>query len=462
MVDGIEFVAGALLGASSAVLAGLSPRASKHARAIIGRDVDPLTGLPNREGFERRLDAEIRTARREGGLLVTAILDLDLFAAVNAEHGFDYGDRLLIECARMWTAGMPAGTLIARFGSDEFAIVMPRAVLGRAADLVELLRDLTPKPLTVSAGITAYRRGDSTASMVKRLFEALHDAKGTGRNRIVVDGDPDRSASELELAVQRGEMRVLLQPIIRLDGSGPVAYEALVRWEHPTRGTLAPQDFIPQAERTGAIGSLGAWVLRRTMELARELGSETIAYTVNVSVSQLRSPRFLNLVRRCLQEWGLPASHLILEITESAFDDDDPRALRAIQALRDLGARIAIDDFGAGYSTLHRLDTLPIDILKLDGALVRGIQPGRHDAPILQAIATMCQSLGVTSVVEHIETEHQAEVVRRLGFDWAQGYLFGHPQEVTVVARALGLASAAKEPEPDPERDEAETAKAGL
>lgn len=436
MSNGIEYGVGALLGASSVVLAGMSPRAFRRARSLTGRDVDPLTRLANREGFERRLDAEIRRSRREGSQLVVALMDIDLFAAINQQQGFSQGDRMLVECGRMWTAGIPAGGMVARYGSDEFAILLPRAALGRATDLVELLRELTPSPLTVSAGVAAYWPGDTTASLIKRVYDALHDAKATGRNRTVVHGDPDRTASEIEDAVEREEMRVLFQPITDLKSRTPVAFEALVRWQHPTRGLLGPQDFVPQAERTGAIHSLGAWVLKQAMALAEAGGTSSTVVTVNASMMQLRSNRFLQLVKRCLAEWDLPAANLVIEITESVFDDDDPQILRSIMALRDLGARIAIDDFGAGYSTLRRLDTLPIDILKLDGALVKGIKEDSFDAPILEAIATMCHSLGVTSLVEFIETEHQAEVVGRLGFDWAQGYLFGRPQKAEVVLKA--------------------------
>lgn len=397
------------------------------ARAASAADEDPLTGLANRRGFDRRLEEVLRSADRDGDQVSLAVLDVDHFKDVNDVEGHLAGDRLLLACARAWRTRVPAGGCLARYGGDEFALLLPGLPLGRAADLVDDLRRLTPDDFTVSAGVAAWRPSDSGSVLMNRADVALYEAKTTGRDRAVAYGDPDRAASELEAAISSGQLALAYQPVVRLSTAEVVGFEALVRWRHPEKGLVLPDQFIPQAERTGAIRSLGRWavaeVVRRTMGgdgPRRSVG-------VNVSALELRSPDYADIVVEQLERHGMPGDLLVVEVTEGAFDDEDPHVMKNLCALRDAGVLVAIDDFGSGYSSLRRLEHLPIDIIKLDGALVDSIRPDSSEAPILEAIVTMGRSLGVRLVAERVETAHQADVLRTLGYDLAQGFYFGRP-----------------------------------
>ncbi|HEU4568215.1 MAG TPA: EAL domain-containing protein, partial [Marmoricola sp.] len=254
-----------------------------------------------------------------------------------------------------------------------------------------------------------------------------------GRDPTVAYGDPGREASELEAAIAGGEMRVLLQPVVRLPDGEPIGFEALVRWERPGRGLVGSLEFVPQAERTGAIHSLGAWVLAECCRLAMTLPGPRRSIGVNVSVHELRRADYARTVGQLLEQWQMPGDLLIVEVTESVFEDDDPQVSQTLQDLRALGALVAIDDFGAGYSSLRRIEHLPIDLIKVDGALVCTIREN-HDPAILRAIVTMAESLGVNLVAEHVETDYQAAVLHELGYQLAQGYRFGRPAEPEQAA----------------------------
>ena len=240
-------------------------------------------------------------------------------------------------------------------------------------------------------------------------------------------GDPSRSASELEKAIAAGQLELHCQPIVQLSTDEVVSFEALVRWRHPVKGLISPDKFVPEAERTGAIHSLGAWVMEETTRVV--MGGSRIhgRVGINISIAELRTDTYVDRMAELLGRWGMDGSRLIAEVTESAFDDGDPRILENLHGLRALGINVAIDDFGAGYSSLRRLEELPIDLIKVDGSLIQAIKPDSYDAPILEAIVTMSRSLGVRLVAEHVETAHQAAVLRRLGYDLVQGYLFGRP-----------------------------------
>ena len=408
-------------------MAGLVVLVAWMAHAADVAEMDPLTGALNRRGLERRLEDVLRRLDREGGQCALIAMDIDNFKQVNDVNGHQYGDRLLMGCANAWRAVLPERSVLGRHGGDEFVILLPDTSLGEAADVADHLRVAVPGETTASAGVAAWGQGDSQSLLLSRADVALYEAKSSGRDRTSVYGDPDRDASELEAAIAAGEMQVFLQPVVDLQRGDVIGgYEALVRWHRPGRGTVRPDDFIPQAERTGAIHALGRWLLDECCRLAALLPQGYQVIAINASVHELRRADYAEHVTRCLETWGAAASRLVFEVTESVFEDDDPQVVRSLCDLRAMGSMVAIDDFGAGYSSLRRIELLPIDLIKVDGALIGSIRHER-DPAILRAIVTMAHSLGVRLVAEHVETEDQAEVLRALGYEFAQGYYFGRP-----------------------------------
>jgi diguanylate cyclase len=396
-------------------------------RAAGAADVDALTGLASRRAFDRRLDEALRDADREGGAVALAVLDVDRFKQVNDTAGHLAGDQLLAACASAWRTEVPPTSVLSRYGGDEFTLLMPDTSLGRAADLADELRALTPGAVTLSVGVAAWRPGDSGSVLISRADVALYEAKTGGRDRTVVYGDPHRAAGELEEAIARGQLALAYQPIVRLATGEVIGFEALARWRHPRKGLLGPDEFIPHAERTEAIRVLGEWSLARVCREVMTGPPPRRSVGVNASALELCSPGYADMVTAILDEWSMPGELLVLEVTEGAFDHEQPQVLDNLASLRERGVLIAMDDFGSGYSSLRRLEQLPIDVIKLDGALVGAIRDDSDEAPILEAIAGMGRSLGVRLVAEKVESAHQAKVLQRLGYDLGQGYLFGLP-----------------------------------
>lgn len=388
---------------------------------------DPLTQLTNRRGFDRRLESAVREAGTARGGLALILLDVDLFRSLNDRRGHRYGDQLLIGCAEAWRSLVPESSCLSRYGGDEFAILLPGCRLGHAADLADRLRAATPPHLTVSVGVAAWEPGDSGSILMSRADVALYQAKSAGRDRTVAHGDPGRSASELESAVAARELFAAFQPIVKLSTRETIGFESLVRWQSPRRGLVMPDAFIPEAERTGAIHSLGAWLVDEVCREAVAGPGPRCSIGINVSPAELASSEYAPMVLDRMAAHSTPGNLLVLEVTEGAFDEEDAQVVKTLCTLREHGILVAIDDFGAGYSSLRRLDTLPIDILKVDGALVQAIGE-RDDAPILAAIAAMARALNLRLVAERVETEHQAAVLASLGYDLAQGFLFGRPE----------------------------------
>lgn len=409
------------------------------ARVANAAEEDPLTSLLNRRGLDRKLDEAMRVAAREGGQLSLALLDVDDFKSVNAQRGHLGGDRLLVDFAEALRTRVPETMCLSRYGGDEFALLMPGVPLGRAADIADELRAVAPDRMTMSAGVAALEQGDSGSMLLSRADVALYDAKTAGRDQTVVYGDPERSSSELEAAISDGQMRLYLQPVVQLSTEEVVGFEALVRWQHPTRGLVPPGEFVPHAERTGAVRSLGKWMLQEICRVVMTAPPPRRSVGLNASVRELQDPDYADMVRRELERWSMPGNLLVVEVTESAFGGDDPRVDANLRRLRELGVLVAIDDFGAGYSSLRRLETFPIDIIKVDGALVSSIRSEASEAPILRAVVTIGRALDVRLVAEWVEDEHQATVLRRLGYDLAQGYLFGkaEPAEELLSRRTV-------------------------
>ena len=400
---------------------------------------DSLTGLPNRSLFEQRI-ADTLAA---GDPAVVAFLDLDDFKRVNDSLGHAAGDRLLEICGERLRKALRAGDLVARLGGDEFAI-LARDVADVDA-LVERLFDVLAAPvmlegkrlhLRASIGIASTDTGDD---LLRNADLAMYAAKAAGTNRCAVFTDDmhvnavarlDRR-EQLERAIENAELVLHYQPIVDLDLGRVAGFEALARWQHPSRGLLGPGEFIPLAEETGLIVPLGRWVLREAARQAA-LWAGAPYLSVNVAGAQLEQPGFVDEVAGALRDGGLDPARLVLEVTESSLVGD--LEAERLQSLRRLGVRLAIDDFGTGYSSLSYLRRFPMDVLKIDRSFTRD---ACEDSALLNAIVAMGESLGLVLIPEGIEEPEQAEALRSLGCRLGQGYLFGRPvpaSELTGVA----------------------------
>ncbi|MFE9744519.1 putative bifunctional diguanylate cyclase/phosphodiesterase [Saccharothrix saharensis] len=424
---------------------------------------DPLTGLPNRALFLERLGRVFNNrARHRAGL---CYLDLDGFKVINDSLGHDIGDQLLVEVGRRLDHSVSGeGKLVARMGGDEFVILVEGSRdtqdIVNVADRV--LRELESPirigghELTVSASIGIVERalsGTTAADLMRDADITLYWAKADGKSRWALY-NPERNAKEvarftlsatMPAALERDEFYVDYQPLVRLEDSTVVGVEALVRWQHPEFGRLAPDRFIELAEETGLIVPLGRWVLRRACEQARrwlhEFGDSAPFVSVNLAVRQSRDPELVRDVKRILDECALPPHHLQLELTESAIMGTADEPLEALRALSEMGVRIAIDDFGTGYSNLAYLKHLPVHELKIAGSFMEGLRAAdEEDAVDVQIVSTLVQlahalQLGVTA--EGVETPAQAKRLHRIGCDTGQGWFFAKPMKPEDIDELL-------------------------
>ncbi|MFC3992356.1 putative bifunctional diguanylate cyclase/phosphodiesterase [Actinoplanes siamensis] len=433
----IGMASAALVLLSAARMAGLIRQVQAKATEL--RQIamhDDLTGLPNRRYFEQALTRAAGTERPR-----VAFLGLDGFKNVNDELGRPVGDQVLVLLAARIVGAAP-GTLVARLGGDEFALLLPGGDTGGqvAERLVAALAapvEVDGQELLVGASIGLAKAGDPVEAL-RRAETAMHAAKETGEPyrhwSPALDeraGEHARIGAELQAALHAGHFRVVYQPIVAMPDARVTAVEALVRWEHPERGTVSPAQFVPVAERNGLIVELGAWIMRTACEqLVRwqaELGPDAPErVSVNVSARQLARPEFPGMVADILASTGLPASCLTVEVTETAVFGGG-QAVTALHHLRSLGVRIALDDFGTGHSSLGLLHTVPVDVLKVDKSFVDRItEAGRH-AVIASALIQVSQGLGLTAVAEGVETAEQAQALYALGYRLLQGYYFGKP-----------------------------------
>jgi len=425
---------------------------------------DSLTGLPNRVLLRERIASELQTvATRRGEVVAVLFVDLDGFKRVNDTWGHSIGDELLTAVGERLSAKIDRGETVARVGGDEFVLVCtsadPDAELPAVADrLLRVLAD--PFPLSVgevyigaSIGIAHSGVADAGATpdeLVRDADVAMYQAKGEGRNRWLLFAPAMRQvvAQRLDteravrLALERDELVVHYQPVVRLDDGVPISLEALVRWQRPGRGLVPPGAFIPVIEDSDLILPVGALVLRRA---ARQLAfwrasmreAAELRVSVNVTARQLRDPDFLGLVRSVLAETGLPGSALTLEITETTMVEDSEVMLARFRGLRALGVRLSVDDFGIGYSSLRYLKTFPVTQVKIDRAFVDGLGDDADDEAIVAAVLAMAHALGLDVVAEGVETELQRDHLRALGCDAAQGFLYARPLPADVVTPLL-------------------------
>jgi diguanylate cyclase (GGDEF)-like protein/PAS domain S-box-containing protein len=415
---------------------------------------DGLTGLPNRSLFHDRLEHAHQRLQRNTGLYAVLMVDLDNFKTVNDSLGHGAGDALLVEVAKRLTHTMRPSDTTARLGGDEFAILLedlPDAAM--AAVAANRVRDALVAPfsvggralsVTATVGIATSTGVESPSDVVRNADVALYVGKAGGRDRHdVFSEDMHASASErltleqdLRDGIDRAELFLEYQPKVDAQSGQLRGVEALVRWNHPARGRLSPDAFIPLAEQCGLITDVDNWVLREACRQARVWSMSDngrIPVAVNVSGKNLVAARLMTCVQRALAESSLDPRLLELEITESAAIPRDAETLRLLQEIRDLGVKIAVDDFGTGYSVFSRLQGFQMDTLKIDLSFVRAIRAG-EDAPIVDAMISMGRSLGLLVVAEGVETEVQREYLTRKGCAQLQGYLISRPASAADLA----------------------------
>jgi diguanylate cyclase (GGDEF)-like protein len=418
---------------------------------------DGLTGLANRTLLNAHVGHAIEVARRDGTSVGAVLVDLDRFKNINDTLGHHAGDGLLVQVAARLIAETRGGDLVARLGGDEFVVVFDRMA---STDEIELLADrliesfelpfqLDGRELFVSAsaGISLSGGADATAETLLRDADvAMYRAKAAGgsqhsvfdaelRAELVARVDTER---DLRHAVDRGELRIALQPQVHLDGRREVSFEALVRWARPGVGLMGPGSFVQVAEDTGLIVPLGTWVLQESLRwvaATQDVNGEHPVVSVNLSGRQLTAD-LPSIVRAALADTGLTAQHLCLELTETMLIADG-QATEVLAELRAMGVRLALDDFGTGWSSLAALQRHPVDELKLDRSMISALAVDAAAVAITRAAVEMALALGLTVVAEGVERLDQLQAVRALGCQVAQGFLFGRPLEPDVAARYL-------------------------
>ena len=416
---------------------------------------DPLTGLANRRGLLRVM------RERAGAGCVLLAIDLDGFKSINDLRGHDVGDEVLAEVGRRLHGRLRSGDVAARLGGDEFAVLMWAPPV-EAEPIARRLLDAVCRPyepaeggtvfLSASAGLADAASAKSAARLLRNADLALRAAKQRGKARIeryepAYEVAVRRSTTvehELRGAIDRGELRLAFQPVVALPSVRPVGAEALLRWHHPELGQVAPGEFIPIAERSGLMPRLGAWVLGRAChQLSRWLADgHDVWMSVNVSPGELRSGAYLDRVIGALRAHRVPAQRLVLEITEHdvAIGVDD--LVERLGELRARGVRIALDDFGAGYSSLGRLHRLPVDILKIDKSLLAepAPGPGLRPAPLVQVAVSLGQRLGLTVIAEGVAEVAHRRLLEQARCPYAQGVLFGSATPAEHVEAMLAAA----------------------
>lgn len=427
----------------------------KNAETLVWQQAnfDPLTGLPNRRMLRDRLARELKKTAREGKQLAILFVDLDHFKEVNDTQGHDAGDRLLIEAARRISACVRDSDTVARMGGDEFTLVLSdldneerldrilHGVLQAMATHFQI--DDEQVYISASIGITIYPGdGQEVETLFRNADQALYVAKGSGRNRFsyftpalqLAAQSRVRLAHDLRAGVALGQLHLVYQPIVSLADGQINKAEALLRWRHPTRGSVSPVEFIPVAETTGLISEMGEWVFRQATQQAV---SWRRRHHPDFQVSINKSPvQFHNDAGR-QQSWsehlsaiGLPGTGIAVEITEGLLLDTSAVVTEQLQQLHDAGIQVSLDDFGTGYSSLTYLQRFDIDTIKIDQSFVRNLAPDGTDLALCKAIIVMAHELGMQVIAEGVETREQLALLIAAGCDFGQGYLFAKPMAV--------------------------------
>lgn len=427
---------------------------------------DDLTGLPNRALFAERLGRALARPDRRGCRVAVLFLDIDDFKSVNDSLGHWAGDALLTRFARRLTALTRPGDTVARFGGDEFAVLLENVTQSEAAGVAgRMIEELRRDPFVIegreifaapSIGVAVSGYAElGWQDLLRRADLALHRAKEGGRaHHLCFTPDLDgrlrerlKLEGELRKALERGEFRVFYQPKVTISSGEISGMEALVRWQHPERGLLPPSEFLAVAEETGLVVSIGGWMLRQACRQAKEwqeryLKDPPLAMSVNLSAKQFQRRDLAREVEEVLGECGLDPRTLTLELTEETAMDDARTTTEALWRLKGMGVRIEVDDFGTGYSSLSYLKRFPVDYLKIDRSFVGGLGRNPEDEGIVRAVVALGHTLGLTVVAEGVENDEQLGRLREMGCELAQGHYFCD----AVPAEAAGKLLAARNP----------------
>ncbi|MCU0840688.1 MAG: EAL domain-containing protein [Thiobacillaceae bacterium] len=437
----------------------ISERKRAEATIVYQAYHDLLTGLPNRALFKDRLAQAIANARRHGHLLAVMFLDLDRFKAVNDSLGHLVGDELLQLTSQRLRHCLREGDTLARIGGDEFMLLLPHIrSRDNAAHIAQKILGALQPPfhlnghelfISASIGIAVYPDdGDQQENLIKHADIAMYSAKDQGRNdfrffdatlnqhlsgRLAVEGDMRRG-------LQRGEFEMHYQPKVDIMSGRIIGMEALVRWRHPERGMVLPDEFIPIAEDTGLIAPLSEWVLHAVCDQARQWREQAIpaaALAVNLPARQIEHTDFVDQFLRVLRDHSLAGQGIEIEITESTLMRDMDGSVHKLRRLSDLGVEISIDDFGTGYSSLSYLKKLPVHSLKIDRSFVQDLDDLNGGSTIVAGIAAMAKGLKLNLVAEGVETQAQLDYLRSVGCDAYQGFLFSQAVDAAEATRML-------------------------
>jgi diguanylate cyclase (GGDEF)-like protein len=429
-----------------AALAEATAASSRH---------DLLTALPNRALFQERLEQSLHTARRDGGKAAVIWIGLDRFKQINDTLGHAAGDKLLCKAAARLRQAAPGCEAVARMGGDEFAVTLggihsATDAAKAAAEIQNALAlpfDLSGREVRISAccGIGVYPDHAADAgTLLRNASIALDQSKRAGRGAATMfDADFGDSTNrrrqierDLPEAIRKNQLKLEYQPLV--DRKGKVrAVEALLRWQHPELGNVSPGELIPIAEESGAIIGVGEWVLRRACSEGLQFLASGCVMSVNVSRKQLARPDFKNMVTRVLRETGFPAGRLELEVTETALMQDLETVIEQLQSLREQGVRFAMDDFGAGYTSLNLLLRLPVDCLKIDRSIVEMLDRESGFRALVKGLISVAHSLRLRVVAEGVETERQYRILQDMNCDLSQGFLLHRPMLPEAIMSTL-------------------------
>jgi len=436
-----------------AIFSDASSYKEKEARIHFLAHHDALTGLPNRTLLQDRLEQAVSKAQRDGDKIAILFIDLDRFKVINDTLGHHFGDLLLKEVAQRLNASVRDSDTVCRQGGDEFIIVLPE--VKSMSDVAHVAQKILEKvsgefllegerlKVTPSIGISVYPDdGERIDVLIKNADTAMYHAKESGRANFQFFTErlntllTERMELERDLAsaLNNGELELYFQPQVDLHSGKLLGAESLLRWQHPTRGFVSPDVFIPIAEEAGLINRIGLWVVEEMLRKAEAWKFDRqfngLIFSANVSAKQLDEPGFVEAVEELFRRYNYPPECIELEVTETAVMEDIHRSITTLSELKELGLHLAIDDFGTGYSSLNYLKRLPIDRLKIDRSFISDIPEDKNDETITRAIINLAKTLNLGVIAEGVETEEQADFLRQAECHEAQGYLYSQPLSV--------------------------------